>query len=237
MEEKDSQKKETSTTSLGSFEKVMEMIGKYGPLKIIYGIVVFLFFSFAVHIATHPGVIFEKYNEYISEIHNASNDYRLESSPMIRSYLNQLAMEMGAERAYILEFHNGKSNPSGLQWQYGDLTFLNDGSDDIADEIQNVSLSRYNFATLIHDKGRWAGGVEELTSIDERFYNRLRLNGGKFFAFQMIYGSNMREIGVLGVTYINDSDVNRRDALATLHRYSSAISPLLDEEYVKVRKK
>ena len=237
MEEKDSQKKETSTTSLGSFEKVMEMIGKYAPLKIIYGIVVFLFFSFAVHIATHPGVIFEKYNEYISEIHNASNDYRLESSPMIRSYLNQLAMEMGAERAYILEFHNGKSNPSGLQWQYGDLTFLNDGSDDIADEIQNVSLSRYNFATLIHDKGSWAGGVEELTSIDERFYNRLRLNGGKFFAFQMIYGSNMREIGVLGVTYINDSDVNRRDALATLHRYSSAISPLLDEEYVKVRKK
>ena len=237
MEEKDSQKKETSTTSLGSFEKVMEMIGKYGPLKIIYGIVVFLFFSFAVLIATHPGVIFEKYNEYISEIHNASNDYRLESSPMIRSYLNQLAMEMGAERAYILEFHNGKSNPSGLQWQYGDLTFLNDGSDDIADEIQNVSLSRYNFATLIHDKGSWAGGVEELTSIDERFYNRLRLNGGKFFAFQMIYGSNMREIGVLGVTYINDSDVNRRDALATLHRYSSAISPLLDEEYVKVRKK
>ncbi len=237
MEEKDSQKKETSTTSLGSFEKVMEMIGKYGPLKIIYGIIVFLFFSFAVHIATHPGVIFEKYNEYISEVHNASNDYRLESSPMIRSYLNQLAMEMGAERAYILEFHNGKSNPSGLQWQYGDLTFLNDGSDDIADEIQNVSLSRYNFATLIHDKGSWAGGVEELTSIDERFYNRLRLNGGKFFAFQMIYGSNMREIGVLGVTYLDDSDVNRRDALATLHRYSSAISPLLDEEYVKVRKK
>ena len=156
---------------------------------------------------------------------------------MIRAYLNQLAMEMGADRAYILEFHNGKSNPSGLQWQFGDLTFINDGSDDISDEIQNVSLSRYNFATLIHDKGSWAGGVEELVSIDERFYHRMRLNGGKYFAFQMIYGSNMREIGVLGVTFLDDEDMSRRDALAILHKYSSTISPLLDEEYAKARKK
>lgn len=237
MEENKNKLPETSGGAVGSFEKVMELIGKYGPLRIIYGLVIFVFFSFMVYIATNPGKVFEKYTEYISEVHNASTDYRMESSPMIRAYLNQLAMEMGADRAYILEFHNGKANPSGLQWQFGDLTFINDSSDDITDEIQNVSLSRYNFATMLHDKGSWAGGVDELLSIDERFYNRLRLNHGKYFAFQMIYGSNMRDIGVLGVTYLEDADVDRAQALAVLHKYSSTISPLLDENYVKVNAK
>ena len=237
MEENKVQKTEVSGGAIGSFEKVMDLIGKYGPLRIIYGLVIFVFFSFMIYVATNPGVVFDKYTQYISEIHNASTDYRMESSPMIRSYLNQLAMETGADRAYILEFHNGKANPSGLQWQFGDLTFINDGADDISDEIQNVSLSRYNFATLVHDKGSWAGGIEELVSIDERFYNRMRLNGGKYFAFQMIYGSNMREIGILGVTYLDNEDIDRKDALAILHKYSSTISPLLDEEYVRVKKK
>ena len=237
MEENKQIKTDTSGGAVGSFEKVMDLIGKYGPFKIIYGLLIFVFFSFMVYVATNPGVVFDKYSQYISEIHNASTDYRMESSPMIRSYLNQLAMELDADRAYILEFHNGKANPSGLQWQFGDLTFLNDGSEDISDEIQNVSLSRYNFATMVHDKGSWAGGIDELLSIDERFYNRMRLNGGKYFAFQMIYGSNMREIGILGVTFLDDVEINRADALAVLHKYSSTISPLLDEEYAKVKVK
>lgn len=237
MEENKEKKQEATQGSLGSFEKVMDVLGKYGPLKTIYGILMFLFFSFAAYVATNPGVVFDRYSQYVAEKHNASTDYRMESSPMIRAYLNQLTMEIDADRAYILEFHNGKANPSGLQWQFGDLTFINDGTDDISDEIQNVSLSRYNFATLVHDKGSWAGGIDELLSIDERFYNRMRLNGGKYFAFQMIYGSNMREIGILGVTFLDDSEINKEDALAVLHKYSSTISPLLDEEYVKVKTK
>ena len=237
MEENKEKKTEITNGSVGSFEKVMDVLAKYGPLKTLYGLVMFLFFSFTVYIATNPGIVFERYSQYVAEKHTASSDYRMESSPMVRAYLNQLAMELDADRAYILEFHNGKSNPSGLQWQFGDLTFINDGADDISDEIQNVSLSRYNFATLVHDKGSWAGGIDELLSIDERFYSRMRLNGGKYFAFQMIYGSNMREIGILGVTFLSDEEINKGAALAVLHKYSSTISPLLDEEYVKVKVK
>ena len=150
---------------------------------------------------------------------------------MIRTYLNQLANEAGAERAYILEFHNGKANPSGLQWQFGDLTFINDGTDDISDEIQNVSLSRYNFATIVHDNGYWAGGIDEIIGLDERFYNRMRLNGGQFFAFQMMYGANMREIGILGITFLENEiqNVDRRKIATIMHKYASSISPLLDE--------
>ena len=145
-------------------------------------------------------------------------------------------METEAERAYILEFHNGKSNPSGLQWQYGDLTFINDGTDDITDEMQNVSLSRYNFANIIYDRGYWIGSIDELISLDERFYNRMRVNGGKYFVFQMMYGANMREIGVLGISFLEIPEEKSADELVrTVHKYSSSISPLLDESNVKAK--
>ena len=73
MEENKEKKPEMTTNgSFSSFEKVMDVLGKYGPLKTIYGIIMFLFFSFAVYIATNPGVVFERYSQYVSEKHNAA---------------------------------------------------------------------------------------------------------------------------------------------------------------------
>lgn len=221
---------EVSEKTMTTFEKILELLKKYGPFRMIGGVIFFVFFSWMTYLALNPGVIFEKYEAYISQVHSNSVDYRMESAPLIRTYLNQLAKETGAERAYILEFHNGKSNPTGLQWQFGDLTFINDGTDDISDEIQNVSLARYNFANLIHEKSYWAGSIDDIVSIDERFYNRMRLNGGIYYAFQMIYGHDMTEIGILGISYVEGDELpDRQMALMAVHKYASAISPLLDE--------
>ena len=261
-----------SNTTMGVFEKLLELTKKYGFGRMFFGVIFFVFFSYMAYIAVNPGVIFDRYEKYVTELHSNSVDYRMESAPIIRSYLNQLARETGAERAYvselhtnsvdyrmesapiirgylnqlakdtgaerayILEFHNGKSNPTGLQWQFGDLTFINDGTDDISDEIQNVSLSRYNFANLVHERSYWAGGIDELISIDERFYNRMRLNGGIYYAFQMIYGSNMKEIGILGISFVKGDELpDRNTALSAVHKYASAISPYLDEGSVRKR--
>ena len=235
-EEVKKQETKISDETLGGFSKVMDLIAKHGIGKMIIGTLFFVFFSWMVYLATNPGVIFERYNQYIAEKHNASIDYRMETAPIIRSQLNQLALETDAERAYILEFHNGKSNPSGLQWQFGDLTFINDGTDDISDEIQNVSLSRYNFANIVYERGYWIGGIDELISLDERFYNRMRLNGGKYFVFQMMYGANMREIGILGISFLERPENITADALVRIvHKYGSSISPLLDESNVKTK--
>ena len=223
-----------STVTMSTFEKLLELTNKYGIGKLIFGVIFFVFFSFMAYVAVNPGVVFERYEKYVSELHANSVDYRMESAPIIRAYLNQLARETGAERAYILEFHNGKSNPTGLQWQFGDLTFINDGTDDISDEIQNVSLARYNFANLVHDNGCWAGGIDEIINIDERFYNRMRLNGGVYYAFQMIYGIDMKEIGILGISYTNEESIpDKNVALMAVHKYASAISPYLDEGNVR----
>ena len=235
-EEVKKQETNISNETLGGFGKIMELGKKYGFGSMFFGAMFFVFLSWMVYLAANPSVIFEKYNQYVTEKHNASIDYRLKTAPIIRSELNQLALETEAERAYILEFHNGKSNPSGLQWQYGDLTFISDDTDDITDEMQNVSLSRYNFANIIYDRGYWIGSIDELISLDERFYNRMRVNGGKYFVFQMMYGANMREIGVLGISFLEVPEETSADELVrTVHKYSSSISPLLDESNVKAK--
>ena len=223
-----------SDGALNLFEKLLMLTKEYGIGRMIFGTLFFVFFSFMIYIAVNPAFIFNRYEKYVTEVHANSVDYRMESAPIIRAYLNQLATETGAERAYILEFHNGKSNPTGLQWQFGDLTFINDNTDDISDEIQNVSLSRYNFANLIHADSYWAGGIEELVNIDERFYNRMRLNGGIYYAFQMIYGSDMKEIGILGISFVDGDKIpDRHVALMAVHKYAAAISPYLDENSVR----
>ena len=223
-----------SSPSFEALERFMEMTKKYGIGRMFFSIIFFVFFSYMVYLAVNPSIIFERYEKYITEIHSNSVDFRMESAPIIRTYLNQLAAETGAERAYILEFHNGKSNPTGLQWQFGDLTFINDGTDDISDEIQNVSLARYNFANLVHSNGYWAGRIDELISIDERFYNRMRLNGGVYYAFQMIYGIDMKEIGILGISFVTEDSIPERDtALMAVHKYAAAISPYLDEGSIR----
>lgn len=102
--------------------------------------------------------------------------------------------------------------------------------------MQNVSLSRYNFANIIYDRGYWIGSIDELISLDERFYNRMRVNGGKYFVFQMMYGANMREIGVLGISFLEIPEEKSADELVRIvHKYSSSISPLLDESNVKAK--
>ena len=211
-----------SNPSFEALERLMEMTKKYGIGRMFFSIIFFVFFSYMVYLAVNPSIIFERYEKYITEVHSNSVDYRMESAPIIRTYLNQLAAETGVERAYILEFHNGKSNPTGLQWQFGDLTFINDGTDDISDEIQNVSLARYNFANLVHTHGYWAGRIDELVCIDERFYNRMRLNGGVYYAFQMIYGIDMKEIGILGISFVTEESIPERE-MAQIRRSNFAI--------------
>lgn len=225
---------EVTEEAMTKFEKVLKLLRKYGPFRMIGAVIFFVFFSLMTYIAVNPEIVFKKYDEYITEVHQRSMDYRMKTSPLIRSYLNQLAMETGAERAYILEFHNGKSNPSGLQWQFGDLTFINDGTDDISDEIQNVALSRYSFVNIVHDDGYWYGSIDDLLGLDERFYKRMRLNEGQYYFFQMIYGRSGKEIGILGITFMDKENVpDKEHTMREVHKYSSTISPLLDESSIR----
>lgn len=227
-------KVETAAEGLTIFERFVEMVKKYGALKIILYSFVFVIFSYLTYIAATPQAMFERYDEYIAQKHAESNDYRMESSPIIRGLLNQLSMEINAERTYVIEYHNGKSNPSGLQWQYGDMTFLNDGADiDISGEFQNISLVRYPLFYELYENGIWVGNSSDLVKIDKRFALRMEANDVKYVGMITMFGNNLTEVGVLGVSFLNEEPIDELALKRTLTKYASSIAPLLDGSNAK----
>ena len=173
--------------------------------------------------------IFKRYDEYIAHKHNVSTEYRIESSPIIRNYLNQLVLETGADRAYIGEYHNGKNNPSGLQWQYADMTFINDAAYDVSDEYQNVPLVKYELCYKLYKEGVFAGDIAAVDAIDHKMAVRLEANDVKFMGAAMMYGENKSDIGFVGVSYTATTDVNRLELMHILTKYAAKISPYLDD--------
>lgn len=227
-----------SERSMNVFEKVLDMINKYGFVKLFFATLFFVFFSYMVYIAVNPGVMFDRYDNYIKAKHAASTEYRMENSPMVRNYLNQLTMELGADRAYIIEYHNGKSNPTGLQWQYGEMTFMSDNApDDVQGEFSEISLAKYPIFYELVENMFWEGTVDELRDIDKRFALKADITEAKYISLAMLYGDSLEEIGVLGLTYTDSTEVASGTAIKkAMKKYSAALSPLLDGKNAYKRK-
>lgn len=217
-----------TTERLGIFSQFMEILRKYGVLKTILGAFVFVIFSYLAYMAVNPKAMFERYDQYVEARHEQSNIYRRETAPLIRSYLNQVALELGCEYVFILEYHNGKSNSTGLQWQFADMTFINDGPYDVSEEYQNLSLVKYPIFYKLYEDSYWAGTIDDLRNVDARLAARMESHDAKHFGYVVMYGSGLMEIGVLGVVYRDNLPADPVKTRRTLQRYGSTISPLLD---------
>jgi len=174
--------------------------------------------------------MFKRYDNYVSHKHGISTEYRIESSPIIRTYLNQLAMETGAARAYIGEYHNGKNNPSGLQWQYADMTFINDAAVvDVRDEYQNVSLVKYPLCYVLYKEGSYIGSIQDIDTIDHRMAIRLEANDVRYVGTAMMYGENLIDIGFVGVSFTDSCEIDETELRRVLYKYAARIAPYLDD--------
>lgn len=182
--------------------------------------------------AISQGFIFDSYQKEVDKRHQESVEFRMRATPVINGFLNNLAAEMGALRTYIMEYHNGKSNPTGMQWQYADLTFINDKTEDISYEYQNVPLVKYPLAYHLHQHIYFVGTIEELDKIDHKLALRMGSNDVKYCAMMMIYGSNVEPIGYLGISFSENPNIDKYHINSVLHKYVSAIAPYLDNANV-----
>lgn len=232
------EKVKAAADGLSVFERFMELLKKYGVFKTIGGAIVLVIVCYLAYIAANPAAMFKRYENYISEQHAISSEYRVQTYPMIRRYLNNLAAETGADRAFIIEYHNGKNNPTGLQWQYGDMTFLNDSAtEDISDEYQNISLSRYPIFYEIFQNTTWNGYTEEMQTIDKRFALRAEANGINYMALETIYGPELIDVGALGLSFSGEPLVTPQEIVKILQKYSTSLAPLLDGNRAFEKKK
>ena len=67
-----------------------------------------------VTVTLNPGIILEKIERYTEQVAESKRDWREKNDPLIRAELKNMLYHLDASRVSVMEFHNGKSNPSGL---------------------------------------------------------------------------------------------------------------------------
>ena len=109
---------------LGLMERIKRFINKEG-LKGTFTSLLTLFVAVVIgYFIFNPGKFFEQFEKFNNEKHEEAIMARMEADPQIREYLTYMKDELGADRTYVLEAHNGGSNLSNLPFLYTDLTYM-----------------------------------------------------------------------------------------------------------------
>lgn len=197
--------------NLNFFEKAVKLVDEYGGWKVIQAIVyvaLFLFIVFYIPAMTKVTVeqatirSIETVDRNKEEQHNRNLENRKAIQPQINSALSSVMTKTNADRAFIIELHNGSNNLNGLPFLHGSVTYeiTRDGIDNIDEEYQNLSLSRYEFATYLHNNFSYFGTIDELKKIDKKLALKLHADGVVYVAVTTLHNGK-NEWGWFGVLY------------------------------------
>ena len=189
----------------GSFiEWIGEMsdaVANHGLWKIIKGTIALAFALIVLNLALNPEVVFDKFTQYTERVERENVEYRKEIDPVIRGELKELVYATEASRACVMEFHNGTSNFSSLGFLYAAMTYeeTRDGVDKVSKVYGEVSLSLFNIADVMYNRGFWFGSIEDLAKMDSALAQGIAASGTKWVAALLLESS--RELGFLILSF------------------------------------
>lgn len=219
---------------LSWLQDMLKIIDQYGVFKIFRALLVFLFASYFIYLTFNPEIIIEKYVKYKTEQHDSAVAYRKKNDPLIRMHLKELLFETDADRAFIIELHNGTTNNSGLPFYYGDMTYEEVATDvsHVDEDYHDFSLQRFPFFGKLFNDGSWYGHVDSLNIIDEKLALRLKSNGSCEIGTVIIYGRE-KEIGFIGISFTKKCGEHDEVKMKKIIRkYGQKIAPYLDASYI-----
>lgn len=224
--------------NLSFFEKTVQVVDKYGSWKVFQAIIylgLFLFIIFyipAITKATVERVTTESINsaDKDKETRHLENlELRKEMQPQIYAILGTFLEKTRADRAFIVELHNGSNNLNGVPFLHGSVTYdkSREGLEPIDEDYQNLSLSRFSMSTYLHANYNYIGSVEKLSTIDKKLATKLVSNDVKYVAVMTLHnGTN--EWGWFGLIYNRETDIpSEKDILNEMMVTSQSITKTL----------
>lgn len=223
---------------LGFLEKVILIVEKYGLFRIFKALFVMAVFIYVMYNAQNFDSIIkeivktemESHNDDMKTEHDAAMEVRRNVDSKIQSILKEILLKTDADRVFVMEFHNGNNNTSGLPFIYGELTYEVEaaGIASVADDYNNLNLSRFTFPTYLESKQMWIGEIEELANVDTRLSKRLSSNDVTYFAIIRLHGLN-NPLGYMGISYCNGKTHDDSTELEMeMVRAGQQLSSLLD---------
>ena len=156
---------------------------------------------------------------------------RFEVSPLISNELKRLLIALDADRAAILEMHNGTNNASGLPFIYGDMAYeeISPNVGYAADEFKNFNLAKLPFVSLHYAEKTWIGSVDDVAKDDPYFAAKLRVVEVNFGAFVILEGIN-GPVGFLTLFFKDEKKhPTKARIIAELNHSAQILSTLLDK--------
>lgn len=203
---------------LNWFGKVLEWVDKYGLLKIFKAGIGLIFISYVMVITLNPSIVYNKVVTYIEQTHNSKTIARNEATLKIKYKLKELLQSTNADRAWVIEYHNGTSGLGGLPFTYGIMNNeeLEEGMCSVSRHYRDFLLSEYLFILETSKQGGWIGSVEDIKQYDTKMYYSFKSNGVNKLALFYLKTED-RDIGVVGLSYCDnempeDTWVKLRDA-------------------------
>jgi len=168
-------------------------------------------------------------NEEIKRQHADLALKRLEVNHLIDNELKDLIIRLDADRAAILELHNGTNNFSGLPFVYADMSYeqISNRISYAKDEFKNLNLAKLSFCAVHWKDKTWIGSVDEVEKDDPYFAAKLRyveVNFGSFLILEGLYGP----LGILSLFWKDEKEhPTKARIIAELNHSSQILSTLL----------
>ena len=208
---------------------MLTLITNHGFWKIIEALLIICFAIGVFTIALNPDKVFDRFVEWYENKEIANREFRKTHDPLIKSDMRNVIYEVNAIRASVLEFHNGKENPSGLGFLYVDMTYdvEKSGYHSVVSQYQDVNLSWLNMPSILYENGFWYGSIEDLKTIDSKLGYMMESNGAKWSAFLLLSGS--QDLGILVLTFDHVPD-NQQYIGKAIRKLGVQIASMLDYE-------
>lgn len=204
------------------------LITNHGLWKIVSAVLILSFCISIISVVLNPEPILDRIEQILDDREIANKNFRTTNDPLVRAELQKLVFELGASRATVMEFHNGRENPSSLGFWYAEMTYeqTNGKVYSIHQQYRNVNLSLLNISTILHKEGYWYGTMSEFQKIDPNLANVIKENGTNWIAFLLLKSSS-GELGILEISF-EQEPIDKKAVGQSIRTSGVTIASMLD---------
>ena len=153
-------------------------------------------------------------------------------TPKIQKNLDAILYTLNADRAYLIEFHNGKKNTTGLPFRYMDVSYEVTNEESKATKIgmyyQNIPTTLYKFPYYLQEHKYYIGTIDDFGRVDADLAKQMSANFAKYFAV-IALNSDGTPVGYLGISWCDTESVPDINTIKNkLYLYDKTFSQLLD---------
>ena len=198
---------------VGWLQKLLNLQNKYGFFSIVKGLFLVLLAGYVIFFALNPKYLLERITEIQTKEHGDLIETRLKSDTEISNILSNLISTADADRAWLIEFHNGSKNlATGLPFLFGSMRMeeVRENVFHVDEEYADFSLSKYKLIVKTLQDGFFYGNLDDVRAVDERLYYKFKANNVNEVALIVLYDCKETPIGILGLSYCNDKLMQRQ---------------------------